>query len=135
MVTFSAEQEDHILQALGKDKFFYQAWLKYAQSVEDTEDVFDFIIDKRIGADYSSTYIQIADYVEKKVQDLSKAESLLRKGKDHFIKQDSLLVELKKIEKVYQEFEKRVRNDHTRIVSRMVRNIKKQKDSIRPKEN
>lgn len=46
MVSFSAEQDDNVLRILGKDKFFYQAWLKYAHFVSDTGDVLDFMLEK-----------------------------------------------------------------------------------------
>ena len=46
MVTYCSELEDCVLKALGKDKFFYQAWIKYAKSVADTEDVFDYMLEK-----------------------------------------------------------------------------------------
>ena len=134
MVTYTSDMDDLVLETLGKDKFFYQAWMKYAQGVADTEDVYDFIVDKRIGADYASTYIKIAEYVEKKVHDLSKAESLLRKGKDYFIKQESQSMELVKIEKAYEDFGRRVRDNHTQKVTRMVRNITSEKDAIRPRQ-
>ena len=51
---------DCVLVALGKDKFFYQAWIKYANSVSDTEDVFDYMLEKKIGVDYASVYKTIA---------------------------------------------------------------------------
>ena len=69
--------------ALGKDKFFYQAWLKYARSVADIEDILDYMLEKKIGADLSSSYINIADYIENNVKDLRKAELTLRNGLTH----------------------------------------------------
>ena len=114
MVAFCAEQEDVVLTTLGKDKFFIQAWLKYAKSVSDTEDVYDFIVDKGIGTGFASTYITISDYLEHSIKDLSKAESLLRRGKEYMMTHESSLkFELAKLEKAYASFERRVRTDHT----------------------
>jgi len=92
MVAFSADQDDQILEVLGKDKFFCQAWLKYAQSVCDTEDVFDFMVSKGIGSDSATCYIEIASYLEHSLKDLSKAEALLRKGLDYLGKHKDLKI-------------------------------------------
>ena len=86
MVEYSAELDDCILTALGKDKFFYQAWIKYANSVPDTEDVFDFMLEKQIGADFASVYITITSYIETVVKDVRKAELTLRNGQTHLAK-------------------------------------------------
>lgn len=64
MLAFCADQEDVVLTTMGKNIFFMQAWLKYAKSVSDTEDVYDFIVEKGIGTDFAITYITISDYLE-----------------------------------------------------------------------
>lgn len=86
-----------MLLALGKDKFFYQAWVKYAKSVSDTEDVFDYMLEKKIGADFASCYMAISSYIEQKAKDLRKAELVLRNGIDHLGSQDRLSKELARL--------------------------------------
>lgn len=63
-MTYTAELESHELECLSEDKFFVQAWLKYADKVADKEDVLDYIVEKKIGAGFASTYSQIAKYLE-----------------------------------------------------------------------
>ena len=99
MVTYCAELEDFALYLLGKDKFFYQAWLKYAESVSDTEDVFDYMLEKKIGTDFASVYIKIASYIENKAKDLRKAELTLRNGITHLATKDELKKELARVER------------------------------------
>ena len=112
-MTYSAEKEDSVLISLGKDKFFCQAWLKYAKLVSDTEDVFDYMLDKKIGTNFASTFIDIASYVELKAKDLRKAEITLRDGIDHLSALDNSKKELAKLERSYSLFESRVSCDHT----------------------
>ena len=120
MVTYCAELEDFALSALGKDKFFYQAWLKYAKSVSDTEDVFDYMLEKKIGADFASVYITISTYIEEKAKDLRKAELTLRNGITHLASKDELKKELARVEREYANFEKRVHHDHTKKVRKVL---------------
>ena len=101
LVTYAAEQEDSVIKSLGSDKFFCQAWIKYADDVADTEDVFDYMLDKQIGANFASTYIRVADYAENKVKDLRKAERTLRKGLTHLASAEHLGRELSKVERAY----------------------------------
>ena len=88
MICFCAEQSDQILRNLGKDKFFFQAWLKYARSVADTEDVLDYMLDKGIGVDFADLYTAISAYAEDKVKDIRKAETILRKGLNYLSSND-----------------------------------------------
>ena len=117
MVTYCADLDDCVLAALGKDKFFYQAWIKYANRVADTEDVFDYMLEKQIGADFASVYIQIAGYIESVVKDVRKAELTLRNGQTHLAKSTQLKKELSKLEKEYAKFDKRVQEDAKKVNS------------------
>ena len=111
MVTFTAEQEDSVLQALGKDKFFFQAWFKYAESVQDTEDVFDYILEKKIGSDFATSYIKIAEYIEMKAKDMRKAEMTLRNGYEYLASRPDLSKELARLELANENFCRRVSKD------------------------
>ena len=88
MVCFCAEKSDSVLQSLGKDKFFFQAWLKYARSVADKEDVLDYMLEKHIGADFADLYNTVAVYAEDKMKDLRKADAVLRQGLSYLSSQE-----------------------------------------------
>lgn len=88
-----------MLLSLGKDKFFYQAWFKYAESVSDTGDVLEYMASKGIGADFASSYEKVAAYFENKQKDMGKAEALLRRGLGHLATTEGL--ELKKLQRAY----------------------------------
>ena len=111
MVTFTAEQDDSVLIALGKDKFFFQAWFKYAESVQDTEDVFDYILEKKIGSDFATCYIKIAEYIEMKAKDMRKAEVILRNGYEYLASRADLSKELARLELANENFCRRVSKD------------------------
>ena len=49
-------------------------------SVSDCEDVLDYILEKKIGSDFASSYTNIAEYIETKVKDMRKAEETIRTG-------------------------------------------------------
>ena len=46
------------------NKVYYQAWLKYAERVEDREDVYEFMMAKEIGSQYCRTFKTVAAYFE-----------------------------------------------------------------------
>ena len=70
-------------------------------------DILDYMLEKRIGVDLASAYEKIANFFEKEMKDLPKAEAILRRGLDHLGKSESLGLELKKLERVYTGFERR----------------------------
>ena len=74
---------DSVLKTFGKDKFFYKAWLKYAEKTQDTDKIYDFMLEKEIGTNHSSLYLHIAKYFETKVKDLKRADKVFRKGIDY----------------------------------------------------
>ena len=49
-------------------------------SVSDCEDVLDYILEKKIGSEFASSYTNIAEYIETKVKDMRKAEETIRTG-------------------------------------------------------
>ena len=71
-------------------------------------DVLDYMIEKRVGSESADAYIKIAAFFEKKMKDLPKAEAILRRGIDYLGSRESLGLELKKLERIYTDFEKRV---------------------------
>ena len=71
-------------------------------------DVLDYMIDKRIGSDSADAYKKIAAFFEKEMKDLPKAEAILRRGIDHLSASESLGLELKKLQRTYSDFERRV---------------------------
>ena len=115
MVTFCAEKDDSVLMTLGKDKFFFQAWLKYAESVSDTGDVLEYMAQKGIGADFASSYEKIAKYFETNQKDLIKAEAHLRQGINHLRSDKAFALELKKLQRVQSEFEKRAKKEADQV--------------------
>ena len=121
LITYSAEQEDGVLSSLGKDKFFFQAWIKYAENVSDTEDVLDFMLDKQIGVDFASAYIKVAEYAEHRVRDLRKADAILRRGLSHLGAKEQLGKELARLEADYSKFGRRINSDHTQAVRNVLR--------------
>ena len=115
MVTFCAEKDDSIIRALGRDKFFYQAWYKYAESVSDTGDVLEYMAKKGIGADFASSYEKIARYFEINQKDLIKAEALLRQGINHLQSNEAYALELKKLQQICRDFVKRTKEEAAKV--------------------
>ena len=107
-MTYSAELDETDLEYLGRDNFVTKAWLKYADKVADKEDVLDFIIEKKIGVIYASTYSTVASYAEKAQKDLKKAEKTLRLGMTYLGARKELEAERRRLEFEYESFERRI---------------------------
>ena len=76
--------------------------MKYSRSVADTEDVLDFMLEKCIGTNLASLYLELSKFAENKVKNLRKADSVLRKGLTHLSHDESLKKELAKLERAYE---------------------------------
>ena len=59
------------------NRVFAQAWLKYAEHVEDKEDVYEFILAKQIGNKFCRTFNTIASYYET-IKNFRRADSVYR---------------------------------------------------------
>ena len=66
-------------------------------SVSDCEDVLDYILEKKIGCDFASSYTKIAQYIETKVKDMRKAEETIRTGLNHLSQSEKLSKEHKSL--------------------------------------
>lgn len=71
---------DSILKRFGANDFYYKAWLKYAEKTQNCQEVYEFMLEKEIGADHSSLYKHIAKFFEDKEKDLKRADKVFRKG-------------------------------------------------------
>lgn len=71
--------------------------------------------EKGIGADFTSSYEKTATYFETTQKDLIKAEALLRRGLDHLAINEAHALELKKLQRVYQAFEKRTKKEVEKV--------------------
>ena len=75
----------------------------------DKEDVLDYMLEKQIGANFADLYGAVAGYAESKMKDLRKADAVLRKGLSYLSSKERLLGEqFRKLELIYEKFEKRV---------------------------
>ena len=64
---------------LAHNKVFAQAWIKYADHIEDKEDVYEFILAKGIGCKFSRTFKTIANYFEA-IKNYKRADQVYRHG-------------------------------------------------------
>ena len=69
---------DHT-SVLAHNKVFAQAWLKYAEHIEDKEDVYEFILARGIGSRFSRTFKTIATYFEA-IKNYKRADKVYRDG-------------------------------------------------------
>ena len=65
--------------------------------MSDCEDVLDYILEKKIGCNFASSYIKIAEYKETKVKDLRKAEETIRTGLNYLSQSEKLSKEYKRL--------------------------------------
>ena len=118
-------ESDETLALFARNKFFTQAWLKYAQHVGDIEDVFEFILVKQIGFSYCSTHKTIADYFEK-LHDYRKADKIYREGLSFLSKNDDFSTESRNLNYHYDKFAKRVSEEFTHGIKPLLSSLKMQ---------
>lgn len=94
----------------------------------DKEDVLDYIVEQKIGANFASTYSHVAKYIEQGQKDLKKAEKTLRMGITYLASKEEFLSELRRLERDYESFERRVSSDHVKLVTKVMRRHFRDKD-------
>ena len=77
--------------------------------------------------DYASVYITISKFIETVAKDLRKADLTLRNGQNHLAKSTELKKELAKLEREYENFDKRVLEESKRVQSELSGKIHMQK--------
>ena len=70
--------KEHVL--FNENKFYTEVWLKYASKVRHPEDVYDYMLELKIGTKFASTFEQIAKYFEYELLDYKKADKIYRIG-------------------------------------------------------
>ena len=65
--------------------------------MSDCEDVLDYILEKKIGCNFASSYIKISEYKETKVKDLRKGEETIRTGLNYLSQSEKLSKEYKRL--------------------------------------
>ena len=74
------------------------------------------MLEKQIGANFADLYGAVAGYAESKMKDLRKADAVLRKGLSYLSSKERLLGEqFRKLELIYEKFEKRVEEQTDRV--------------------
>ena len=74
-------------------KYFTEVWLKYVRMIENSsfyqatkvkrpEDVYDMMLELKVGAGFANTYSKVADYFEFENFNFRKADKIYRQGLD-----------------------------------------------------
>ena len=107
--------EPQLLAFFSTDSLFTHAWFKYASKVRAIKDVFDLMMEHKIGFHKESTFVKIASFYEKHIFDLREADRILRVGAAE-LKKRELFQQLGRLEQEYRVFARRVAQIQTEVV-------------------